>query len=1096
MPNDPFSLDPSGTLDMFGNTALSSGVGLGVTAFGDFAPETAPEPANDDDPDPTPPAPAPALPIALPQRSAPRRQGDRANFYLDDGEDRGLAASWKERARLSVAAILTANEIERHNIPVTREHQQRLIRFTGFGASELANGMFRRPGEVDFREGWDDLGSSLESAVSESDYSSLSRCTQYAHFTPEFIIRAIWSGLQRMGWRGGRVLEPGIGTGLFPALMPKAYRDSSYVTGVELDPVTVRIVKLLQPKARIIEGDFARTDLSPIYDLAIGNPPFSDRTVRSDRQYRSLGLRLHDYFIARSIDLLKPGAFAAFVTSSGTMDKADATAREHIARSADLIAAIRLPEGSFRRDAGTDVVVDILFFRKRKVAEPEGDLSWLDLEEVRAATQDEGAIRVNRWFAQHPDFVLGDHALTSGPFGETYTCRGRASVDLEAALNAAISLLPEGRYDGEPTKIDIDLEDELGAIVDLRPTNVKAREGSFFMDARHGLMQIVDGAPVQIKVRKGRSADGIPEKHVRVIGKLIPVRDAVREVLKAQEQDRPWKDLQVRLRIAWSSFVRDFGPINHTTVSISEDAETGEVQETHRQPNLQPFRDDPDCWLVASIEDYDLETDTARPGPIFSERVISPPAAPVITSAADALAVVLNERGRVDVEHIAELLHRDSEAVIAELGDAIFRDPTDSSWQTSDAYLSGPVRTKLAAAEAAAALDSVFQRNVVALRQVQPADLRPSDITARLGAPWIPASDVVTFVKETMGAEIRIHHMPELGSWTVEARQLGYSAAGTSEWGTSRRHAGELLADALNSRVPQIFDTLKDADGERRVLNVVDTEAARDKLQRMKEAFQNWVWSDPDRTDRLARVYNDRFNNIAPRKFDGSHLNLPGASGAFVLYGHQKRGIWRIISSGSTYLAHAVGAGKTMTMAAAIMEQRRLGLIAKAMLVVPGHCLAQAAREFLALYPSANILVADETNFTKDKRQRFLSRAATAVWDAIIITHSAFRFIGVPSAFEQQMIHDELQLYEDLLTKVEDEDRVSRKRLERLKEALQERLESLSTRKDDLLTISEIGVDQIVVDEAQEFRKLSFATNMSTLKGIDPNGSQKAWDLY
>lgn len=1096
MSNDPFSLDPSGTLDMFGNTALSSGLGLGVTAFGDFAPETAPEPANDDDPDPTPPAPAPALPIALPQRSAPRRQGDRANFYFDVGEDRGLAASWKERARLNVAAILTANEIERHNIPVTREHQKRLIRFTGFGASELANGMFRRPGEVEFRDSWDDLARSLESAVSESDYSSLSRCTQYAHFTPELIVRAIWSGLLRLGWRGGRVLEPGIGTGLFPALMPRVYRDNSYVTGVELDPVTARIVRLLQPKARIIEGDFARTDLSPIYDLAIGNPPFSDRTVRSDRQYRSLGLRLHDYFIARSIDLLKPGAFAAFVTSSGTMDKADATAREHIARSADLIAAIRLPEGSFRRDAGTNVVVDILFFRKRKVAEPEGDLSWLDLEEVRPATEDEGAIRVNRWFAEHPGFVLGAHALTSGPFGETYTCRARAGVELETALKAVISLLPEDLYDGEPTKIDIDLEEELGEIVDLRPRNEKVREGSFFIDTRHGLMQMVDGSPVQIKVRKGRTGEGLTEKHVRIISKLIPVRDAVREVLKAQEQDHPWRDMQVRLRIAWSSFVRDFGPINHTTVSISEDEETGEVRESHRRPNLQPFLDDPDCWLVASIEDYDLETDTARPGPIFSERVISPPAAPVITSAADALAVVLNERGRVDVDHIAELLHRDPEVVIADLGEAIFRDPTDGSWQTSDAYLSGPVRTKLAAAEAAAALDPAFERNVAALQEVQPADLRPADITARLGAPWIPASDVVAFVKEIMGTDIRIHHMPELGSWTVEARQLGYTAAGTSEWGTSRRHAGELLADALNSRVPQIFDTFKDADGERRVLNVVDTEAARDKLQRMKEAFQNWVWSDPDRTDRLARVYNDRFNNIAPRKFDGSHLNLPGASGAFVLYGHQKRGIWRIISSGSTYLAHAVGAGKTMTMAAAIMEQRRLGLIAKAMLVVPGHCLAQAAREFLALYPSANILVADETNFTKDKRQRFLSRAATAVWDAIIITHSAFRFIGVPSAFEQQMIHDELQLYEDLLTKVEDEDRVSRKRLERLKEALQERLESLSTRKDDLLTISEIGVDQIVVDEAQEFRKLSFATNMSTLKGIDPNGSQKAWDLY
>ncbi len=304
------------------------------------------------------------------------------------------------------------------------------------------------------------LGSSLETAVSEADYASLARCTQYAHYTPEFIIRAIWAGIQKLGWRGGRVLEPGIGTGLFPALMPETYRDAAYVTGIELDPVTARIARLLQPKARIINGDFARTDLSAIYDLAIGNPPFSDRIVRSDRAYRSLGLRLHDYFIARSIDLLKPGALAAFVTSHGTMDKAGAAAREHIAKSADLVAAIRLPEGSFRRDAGTDVVVDILFFRKRKVGEPEGDQTWLDVGEFRSATDDEGAIRVNRWFAGHPDFVLGTHALTSGPFGETYTCLPRDGEDLEAVLAATIDLLPADLYDGEPTPIDIDLEDE------------------------------------------------------------------------------------------------------------------------------------------------------------------------------------------------------------------------------------------------------------------------------------------------------------------------------------------------------------------------------------------------------------------------------------------------------------------------------------------------------------------------------------------------------------------------------------------------------------------------------------------------------------
>ncbi|MFC5384649.1 Eco57I restriction-modification methylase domain-containing protein [Aquamicrobium segne] len=1078
--DDPFSLSP------LGNSTLSSGFGLGTAAFGvDIA-------ATDFDDDPPPAGPSPAMQTpSSPPPAAPLSPG--ANFYLSGS--RGLARGWKQRARDNIAAIRLAAEIETEERHATSDEQEKLIRFTGFGASDLANGVFRRPGEVEFREGWDEIGMALEDAVAEADYASLARCTQYAHFTPEFIVRAIWAGFQRLGWRGGRVLEPGIGTGLFPALMPERLRAVSHVTGIELDPVTARIARLLQPRARIVSGDFARTDLPASFDLVVGNPPFSDRTVRSDRAYRSMKLVLHDYFIARSIDLLKPGALAAFVTSSGTMDKADCSAREHIAKSADLIAAIRLPEGSFRSDDGTDVVVDILFFRKRKAGEPEGDQAWLDIDEIRPTIEDEGAIRINRWFARHPAFVLGTHALTSGPFGETYTCLPRKDRDLVSTLAAAINLLPEALYDGEPTEIDLELEDEVeGTPVNL-PLERHVREGSFFFDQARGLMQILDGEPVAVKVRKGRSGDGIPEKHVHIIRKLIPIRDAVREVLKAQELDRPWKDLQVRLRIAWSSFVRDLGPINHTTVSITE-APDGETRENHRRPNLQPFLDDPDCWLVASIEDYDLDTDTSRPGPIFTERVISPPAAPIINSATDALAVVLNERGRVDIDHIAELLHRDPKDVVAELGSVIFRNPADGSWQMADAYLSGRVRDKLKAAEAAAALDPAYQRNVSALQGVQPADLRPSDITARLGAPWIPAADVVAFVKETMNADIKIHHMPELASWTVDARQLGYLAAGTSEWGTDRRHAGELLADALNSRVPQIFDTIKDGDSEKRVLNVVDTEAAKEKLYKIKTAFQNWIWSDPDRTDRLARVYNDRFNNITPRKFDGSHLQLPGASGAFVLYGHQKRGIWRIISDGATYLAHAVGAGKTMTMAAAIMEQRRLGLISKAMLTVPGHCLGQVAREFLALYPNARILVADETNFTKDKRARFLSRAATATWDAIIITHSAFRFIGVPSAFEQQMIHDELELYESLQLKVEDEDRVSRKRLERLKEGLQERLEGLSTRKDDLLTIAEIGVDQVIVDEAQEFRKLSFATNMSTLKGVDPNGSQRAWDLY
>jgi N12 class adenine-specific DNA methylase/adenine-specific DNA methylase len=1075
--HDPF------TLDLFGNTSLSSGLGLGVTAF----PSTLETDGDDGD------APhRPAVARIEPPVDRPTSRAKGETFCL--AGTRGLAKSWRDRARDNLAAIRLAAVIEGDQRPATAAEQAQLIRFTGFGASELANGVFRRPGEDDFRDGWEEIGTALESAVGAADYASLARCTQYAHFTPEYIVRAIWAGVARLGFRGGRVLEPGIGTGLFAALMPENWRAACHLTGVELDPVTARIAALLYPRATIVNQDFARTELPQHFDLAIGNPPFSDRTVRSDRAFRSLGLRLHDYFIVKAIDRLKPGGLAAFVTSHGTMDKADASARERIVGSADLVGAIRLPEGSFRADAGTDVGVDILFFRKRRDGDAPGDDTWLDLAEIHPATEHEGAIRVNHHFAEHPEMVLGEHALASRPYGETYTCVPRPTVVLEDALNATVLHLPNAIYDGAPDTTGFD-GDETPTVV-ATAAGVGIREGSFFVGKNTALMQMVDGTAVVIAVKKGRNADGVFAKHARIIRKLIPIRDSVREILKSQETDQPWKQAQVRLRIAWSSFVRDFGPINTTVVSSLEDEETGEVRETHRRPNLAPFADDPDCWLVASIEDYDLETSTARPGPIFTERVIAPPPAPVIASAADALAVVLNERGKVDPDHIAELVHRDVDDVIGELGDAIFRDPATGAWHTADAYLSGAVRSKLAAADAAAALDPAYARNVEALRRVQPADLRPSDITARLGAPWIPAADIIAFVKETMDADITIHHMPELACWTVNARQLEWNAAGTTDWGTHRRHAGLLLSDALNSSIPQIFDTMKDGDSERRVLNTVETEAAKDKLAKIKSAFQCWIWSDPDRTDRLARLYNDTFNNIVPRHFNGDHLHLPGASGAFSLYGHQKRVVWRIIASGSTYVAHAVGAGKTLSIAAAIMEQRRLGLVNKAMLVVPGHCLAQAAREFLALYPNARILVADETNFVKEKRHRFLSRAATASWDAIIITHSAFKFIPVPSAFEAQMIQDELEAYEELLGKVDSQDRLSRKRIERMKEGHQERLELLASRKDDLLTIAEIGIDQIIVDEAQEFRKLSFATNMTSLRGVGPNGSQRAWDLY
>jgi hypothetical protein len=916
-----------------------------------------------------------------------------SNFDLTG--DRALARGWPARARDNIAAITLSKALEQSGRAPTADEQAQLLRFIGFGASELAQNCFRRPGEEDFRSGWQEIGTALEAAVTPEEYAALQRATQYAHYTPEPIIRGLWRAAERLGFCGGRVLEPGMGTGLFFALLPATLREACQLTGIEYDPITARIARLVHPEARVRCEDYARSQLTGRFDLAIGNPPFSDRVVRADPVTRALGLRLHDFFIARSIARLRPGGIALFVTSTGTMDKASTAAREHIASMADLVGAVRLPEGSMRASAGTEVVIDLLVFQRRTDGEAPAGAAWIDLASVENAAADDdtddtesvssAAIQVNRYFAAHPEMVLGEHAMRRGIYGPalTYTCRSRKdAASLETLLTEALDRLPSSIVTASAESAsDADIDDDAiraGTAAD----GATIKEGSYLIGDSGRLMQIVDGEARAVAIKEGNGSSGIFARDAKIIRALLPIRDAVREVLRAQAADQPWTLAQIRLRIAYSTFIRGFGPINHTVISITTDQETGEERETHRRPNLAPFADDPDCWLVASIEDYDLESGLARMGPIFRERVIAPPSAPLIATAADALAVTLNETGRVDIDHLAELLDRDPETALAQLGDTVFRNPSTEAWETDDAYLSGSVRTKLALAEAAAERDPQYERNVAALRRVHPEDLLPSDITARPGAPWIPAADIEAFTAEVMGTATCVRHTVEIASWSVDIAPFIDTAAGTSEWGTARRNAGWLLHDALNSATPQIFDTIVEDGVEKRVLNSEATEAAKEKLARIKEAFTGWIWTDPDRSDRLARIYNDRFNNLVPRRFDGRHLTLPGASSIIRLYDHQKRVIWRIVASGSTYVAHAVGAGKSYAIAGAIMEQKRLGLISKAMLVVPGHCLAQVSREFLQLYPTARILVADETNFVKAKRSRFLARAATANWDA------------------------------------------------------------------------------------------------------------------
>ena len=1069
------------TLSLFDSTALSGGLtldggGAGGTGLRFREPEFEDEEAA----------------------SAPEPERVPARNWRLAGE-RGLARGWKARAGDNLAAIRLARELTREGRHATPEEQAVLGRFIGYGASDLANGLFRGAGEA-FRAGWEDLGGALEQEVTPEQLAGLRRATQYAHFTPEFIVRAMWAAVARMGFAGGGVLEPGCGTGLFLATMPDALVGKVSATAIEMDPCTAAIATLLHPDAWVRNEDFTKARIAETFDLAIGNPPFADRTVKAPDPAGKFGLTLHDYFIARSIERLKPGGLAAFVTSRFTMDKADTSAREHIAGMADLVGAVRLPAGSMKEAAGTEVVVDVLFFQRRPAGAAPSGTVWDTLAEAVPAEDGEAALHVNRYFAENAVQVLGAHARTSGPFGPTYTCRGEAGDALAAALDGCMANLPLPLHPLTPSTPVQPRTAAQRLVVGTAAEGATVKEGSYLvLDGK--LVQVLDGQPVPVQVRAGKGSEGVPAKHARILHALIPVRDWTRTVLRLQEANEPWGAAQVRLRVAYTTFKRNFGPINLTSVSTSTDPKTGEERETVRRPNLQPFMDDPDCWLVSSIESYDEDAGTSKMGPIFTERVIHPPADRLVVTAADALAVTLHEVGCVDLNRMAELLGRTREEVVAELGGAVFLNPALSMgavemWETADAYLSGPVRTKLAAAEAAAGLDPRYLPNAEALRRVQPEDLRPSDITARLGGPWLPTGDIEAFSAEVIGVATHVRHTVEAAVWSLDLSRFDGSAAATSEWGTARRHAGLLLSDALNSASPQIWDT-KWVDGSPvRELNERETEAAKEKLGRIKEAFERWVWTDPDRTDRLARIYNTRFNNLVPRAFDGSHLQLPGASSAIQFRPHQKRGVWRIVCSGNTYLAHAVGAGKTFVMAAAVMEQRRLGLVGKPMMVVPGHCLAQASREFLLLYPNARILVADEQNFAKDKRARFLARAATASWDCIIITHSAFKFIAAPTWFEQEMVAEQIQAYEQLLLKVDGGDRLTTKRIEHAKELLVAKLEALATSKDDMLTISEIGVDQIIVDEAQEFRKLSFPTNMSGLKGVDPDGSQRAWDLH
>ncbi|AOX18539.1 hypothetical protein A0U89_14715 (plasmid) [Kozakia baliensis] len=632
-------------------------------------------------------------------------------------------------------------ELEHEQRNATEAEQAALMKFTSFGAGELANNLFPHGGDA-FPKGWEVLGVELHRVTTEDERRALARSTQYAHYTPEWLVRALWTVVTAMDFRGGVVLEPGCGSGMFMALRPGTLEGKIAFTAIENDPVTARIARQLFPNQWIRQEDFTRADLSERYELVIGNPPFSSRTVRGPDALGRLGLSLHDYFIARSISRLKPGGIGVFVTSRYTLDKKDETARRKLAEDADLLGAVRLPAGVMNDDAGTEVVIDVLVFRRRAIGDLPGETAWLSVDAVPDSDRGEGPLVINRLFLDRPDWVLGRHDWTTTPYGPGYTCRA-GEGDIARLLPQALSAIASGVVFPAPELLSAQA---LLARKTLAPKDALHREGSYLLKGGT-LFQIVDGLAQKVAIRTAGSKEGLYQKHARIVSSLVPVRDAARAVLRAQTENLPFARAQGDLKRAYQNFVRQFGPINQTLTSVRVDDETGEERETQRRPNLQPFYDDPDVWLVSSIEEYDEARDLGTPGPIFSERVVHAPGEPAIHSAHDALAVCLHEQGGVELPRIAELFGASEADTLRELGDAVYLDaeksiPGRDVWVMADELLSGPVRTKLARAREAALRDPRLTRTVTALEEAQPDDLRPSDITARLGAPWLPVADI------------------------------------------------------------------------------------------------------------------------------------------------------------------------------------------------------------------------------------------------------------------------------------------------------------------------------------------------------------------
>ena len=993
-------------------------------------------------------------------------ESEKHNFSITD-DNLGIGGT-KEKFRNNIAAVNLLQELEFDNRLATPEEQEILSKYVGFGG--LADAF------DESKEAWSNEYKELIVTLSPDEYAAARESTLTAFYTPPVVIRAMYDALQNIGFSDGNILEPSCGTGHFIGMLPQSMQNSKFY-GVELDSISGRIARQLYQKSNIAVQGYEKASLpDSFFDVAIGNVPFGQFKV-VDKKYDKNNWLIHDYFFGKTLDKVRPGGIIAFITSSGTMDKKNPAVRKYIAQRAELLGAVRLPNNTFKANAGTEVTSDIIFLQKRDtLVNDEPDWVFLD--------RDENGNEMNKYFVDNPEMVLGEMVMESSQFGQSLTCKPYEDRDLSDLLSEAIQNIHADFSELDVSEIDEIEDNSIPADPDVKNFSFTVADGKIYY-RQNSRMNPVDVSATAENRIKG----------------MIKIRDCVRELIRLQTDDFPdssIKSEQNKLNYIYDSFTKKYGLLNS-------------------RANRLVFSDDSSYCLLCSLEIIGENGELKRKADMFTKRTIKPHVkVTAVSTASEALAVSIGEKARVDMPFMCELTGKSEQEIFEELKGVIFLNPEYTSeygheekYLTSDEYLSGNVKQKLELAKRTAKLyPEDYNINVEMLEKVQPQDLSASEISVRLGATWLPPDDVQKFIFELLQTpryaqwNIKVHYSEYTAEWNIENKNYDKSnVMANSTYGTERVNAYKIIEETLNLKDVRIFDYVEDVNGNKKpVLNKKETAIAQGKQEMIKQAFQDWIWKDPERRERLVRKYNDLFNSMRAREYDGSHIIFSGMNPEISLRLHQINAVARMMYGGNSLLAHVVGAGKTFEIVAAAQESKRLGLCNKSLIVVPNHLTEQWASEYLQLYPSANILVATKKDFETKNRKKFCARIATGDYDAVIIGHSQFEKIPVSIERQQYMLQKQIDEITDGITQVKANrgERFTIKQLEKTKKSLQVKLDKLNdqSRKDDVVTFEELGVDRLFVDEAHNFKNLFLYTKMRNVGGIAQTEAQKSSDLF